>query len=170
MLDAGVPFCQRSGLMTLSSRSILGFATLLFAACTTVEPSAPNIALIKCPASPEQVSVAKAHVNRYLKAVASGHRAKAKNRYIAVETLRPNKKQTAAYIKKRKAAAAEAAAKNEPVPSKWVEPSQLSCVCIFDTESKQFVGTDCYVVGSLPAEDETDRYDTISAEFVGVGP
>ena len=142
---------------------------LIFSACATLETGAPDFALIKCPVSPAQASTAQVHVKRYLAAVASGHRPAARNRYVAVETLPPNKKQTAAYIQKRQAAAADAAAKHEALPAKWAEPSQLKCVCIYDTQSKQFVGTVCYVISSEPAIGELARFDTMSAEFVGTG-
>jgi hypothetical protein len=40
---------------------------------------------------------------------------------------------------------------------------------IFDTQSKQFVGTVCYVISSEPTIGEIARFDTMSAEFVGDG-
>jgi len=144
---------------------------LLFSACATLETGGggPDFALIKCPVSPAQASTAQVHVQRYLAAVASGHRPAPRNRYVAVKTLPPNKKQTAAYVKKREAAASYAAAKHEALPAKWAEPSQLKCVCIYDTQSKQFVGTVCYVISSEPTIGELARFDTTSAEFVGTG-
>jgi hypothetical protein len=144
---------------------------LIFSACATLETggSGPDFALIKCPVSPAQASTAQIHANRYLAAVASGHRPPPRNRYVAVTTLSPNKKQTAAYVKKRQAAAADAAAKHETLPAKWAEPSQLKCVCIFDTQSRQFVGTVCYVISSEPAIGEIARFESMSAEFVGTG-
>jgi hypothetical protein len=142
---------------------------LLFSACATLETEGPDFALIKCPVSPPQATTAQVHVKRYLAAVASGHRPPPRNRYVAVKTLPPNKKQTAAYVKKRQAAASAAAAKQEVLSAKWVEPSKLECVMIFDTQSKQFVGTVCYVISSEPALGELARFDTMSAEFVGTG-
>jgi hypothetical protein len=144
---------------------------LLFSACATLETGGggPDFALIKCPVSPAQASTAQAHIRRYLAAAASGHRPAPRNRYVAVKTLSPNKEQTAAYIKKRRAAAEAAAANHEALPAKWVGPSKLECVMIFDTESKQFVGTVCYVISSEPAIGEIARFDTMSAEFVGTG-
>jgi hypothetical protein len=47
-------------------------------------------------------------------------------------------------------------------------PAQV-CVCIYDTQSKQLVGTVCYVISSEPAIGELARFDTMSAEFVGAG-
>ena len=142
---------------------------LLFSACATLETEGPDFALIKCPVSPAQASTARVHVKRYLAAVASGHRPPPRHRYVAVKTLPPNQKQAAAYIKKRQAAAAVAAAKHEALPEKWAEPSKVKCVMIFDTQSKQFVGTVCYVIGEEPPIGEIARFDTMSAEFVGTG-
>jgi hypothetical protein len=142
---------------------------LLFSGCATLETEGPDLALIKCPVSPAQASTAQVHIKHYLAAVASGHRPQPRNRFVAIKTLPPNKKQAAAYIKKRQAAAAAAAAKNEALPQKWVEPSNLKCVMIFDTQSKQFVGTVCYVIGSEPPIGEIAHFDTMSAEFVGTG-
>ena len=142
---------------------------LMFSGCATLEPGTPDLALINCPVSPAQASTAQVHVNRYLAQVASGHRPPPKSRYVAVKTLSPNKKQTAAYIKKRQEAKEAAAAKNEALPAKWVEPAQLKCVCIYDTQSKQFVGTVCYVIASEPAIGELARFESTSAEFVGTG-
>jgi hypothetical protein len=142
---------------------------LLFSSCATLETESPDLALIKCPVSPAQASIAQVHIKHYLTAVAYGHRPQPRNRFVAIKTLPPNKKQAAAYIKKRQAAAAAAAAKNEALPQKWVEPSNLKCVMIFDTQSKQFVGTVCYVIGSEPPIGEIAHFDTMSAEFVGTG-
>ena len=142
---------------------------VMLSTCATLESGGPDLALIKCPVSPDQASTAQAHVKRYLATVASSHRPPPRNRYVAVTTLPPNKKQTAAYIKKRQAVAADAAAKHEELPAKWTEPSQLQCVCIYDTQSNQFVGTLCYVISSEPAIGELAHFDTMSAEFVGTG-
>jgi hypothetical protein len=146
-----------------------GAIGLLFSACATVETEVPDLALMKWSVSPAQASTAQVNIKSYLAAVASGHRPQPKNRYVAVPTLSPNQKQTAAYVKKRQAAAADAASKNEALPAKWVEPSKLKCVMIFDTQSKQFVGNVCYVISSQPANGELARFDTLSAEFVGTG-
>src|ERR1700721_1016886 len=142
---------------------------LLFSACATVETGVPDLALIKCPVSPAQPSTAQGRGRLFLGAGASGHRPAPRNRYVAVTTLSPNEKQTAAYVKKRQAAAADAASKNEALPAKWTEPSKLKCVMIFDTQSKQFVGNVCYVISSQPPIGELARFDTMSAEFVGTG-
>jgi hypothetical protein len=51
--------------------------------------------------------------------------------------------------------------------NRWVEPDQLRCMMVFDTQSKQFVGSGCYVVNSNPPDGKTAKFDTFTAEFVG---
>lgn len=106
--------------------------------------------------SPEQQSTAQKRANDYLVAVHKGRRRAATHRYIAVETLRPTKTQREDYLKKRA---------QGKVPG--VDPAQLRCLMVFDTQTKQFVGSGCYVVGSLPAPGAVAKFESVSAEFVG---
>src|SRR5260370_560369 len=115
--------------------------------------------------TPEQKTTAQKRVKDYLVAVQKGRRHAATHRYIAVETLRPTKKQLADYLKKR--AEAKSAAGGTELSSRWVEPDQLRCMMVFDTQSKQFVGSGCYVIGSLPPVGTVAKFDTLSAEYVG---
>jgi hypothetical protein len=110
------------------------------------------------PPSQEQQSTARKRANDYLVAVYKGRRRAATHRYIAVETLRPTKAQREDYLKKRA---------QEKAPE--MNPAQLHCVMVFDTQTKQFVGSGCYVVGSLPASGAVAKFESVSAEFVGLG-
>jgi hypothetical protein len=112
--------------------------------------------------TPEQQSTAQKRVNDYLVAIKKGRRRAATHRYIALETLRPTKAQREAYLKKR----AEA---KDQLTSQGVNPAQLRCVMVFDTQTKQFVGSGCYIVGSLPAAGGVAKFESVSAEFVGQG-
>jgi hypothetical protein len=105
----------------------------------------------------EQVATAKKRANDYLVAVQKGRRRAATHRYIAVETLKPTKKQLADYLKKRAGS----------TQSMNVNPNQLRCMMVFDVQSKQFVGSGCYVVESLPSVGTVAKFDTFSAEYVG---
>ena len=116
--------------------------------------------------TPEQKTTAQKRVKNYLVAVQKGRRHPATHRYIAVETLRPTKKQLADYVKKR----AEAKSAGAQLSDRWVEPGQLRCMMVFDTQSKQFVGSGCYVIGSLPPVGTVAKFDTVSAEYVGTSP
>ena len=108
--------------------------------------------------SPEQQSTARKRINDYLVAVHKGQRRAAAHRYISVQTLRPTKAQSQDYLKKR--AQGEAAAP---------DPAQLRCLMVFDTQTKQFVGSGCYVVESLPTPGAVTQFESTSAEFVGQG-
>jgi hypothetical protein len=113
--------------------------------------------------TPEQAATAKQRVKDYLVAVQKGRRRAATHRYIAVETLRPTKTQLADYLKKR----AEAKSTAGGTQLSNVEPNQLRCIMVFDAQSKQFVGSGCYVVGNLPSVGTVAKFDTFSAEYVG---
>jgi hypothetical protein len=114
--------------------------------------------------TPEQKAVAQKRVKEYLVAVTKGRRRAATHRCIAVETLKPTKTQLADYVKKREQAKSAAGSQ---LSNRWVEPSQLRCVMLFDTQSKQFVGSGCYVVGTVPPVGTVAKFETVSAEYVG---
>jgi hypothetical protein len=106
--------------------------------------------------TPEQQATAAQQVEDYLAAVKKGRRHAATHRYISVETLRPTKKQREDYTKKQP-------------PVRRVEPAQLRCLMVFDTQTRQFVGSGCYVLSSEPSVGEISKFETVSAEFVGQG-
>jgi hypothetical protein len=108
--------------------------------------------------SPEQQSTAWKRINDYLVAVHKGKRRAATHRYVSVETLRPTKAQSEDYLKKR-------AQRKTP----RTDPAQLRCLMVFDTQTKQFVGSGCYVVESLPTSGVVTKFESVSAEFVGQG-
>jgi len=117
--------------------------------------------------TPEQQAAAEKEAQAYLDAIKKGKKRASTHRYIAVRTLRPTKKQLQDYVNKRAAAKSAAANGNTQLSNRWVEPSQLRCVMVFDTQSKQFVGSGCYVIGSSPPVGTTAKFETITAEFVG---
>jgi hypothetical protein len=108
--------------------------------------------------SPEQQSIARKRINDYLVAVHKGKRRAATHRYVSVETLRPTKAQTEDYLKKR-------AQRKAPEGGTL----QLHCLMVFDTQTKQFVGSGCYVVENLPTPGAVTKFESASAEFVGQG-
>jgi hypothetical protein len=101
----------------------------------------------------EQMATAQEQVHNYLLAVKKGRKHAATHRYISVEALRPTKSQLADYTKKQL-----------PQPA---EPSQMRCLMVFDTQAKQFVGSNCYVVTAEPSIGDVAKFGTVSAEFVG---
>jgi len=104
----------------------------------------------------EQQATAEQQIKNYLAAVKKGKRHVATHRYISVKTLRPTKKQLEEYTKKQP-------------PGHRAEPAQLRCLMVFDTQTKQFVGSGCYVVSSEPSVGQVAKFETVSAEFVGPG-
>ena len=46
-------------------------------------------------------------------------------------------------------------------------PEKIYCVMIWDTQSQEIVGTDCYAVLKLPPAGELARFDTYTAQYVG---
>jgi hypothetical protein len=109
-------------------------------------------------ASPEQQSAARKRINDYLVAVHRGKRRAPTHRYVSVETLRPTKAQSEDYLKKRAQSRTNGAG-----------PSQLRCLMVFDTQTRQFVGSGCYVVESLPTAGAVTKFESVTAEFVGQG-
>jgi hypothetical protein len=106
--------------------------------------------------TPEQQATAEQQIENYLAAVKKGRKRAAAHRYISVETLRPTKKQLDDYTQKQ-------------LPSRTAEPSQLRCLMVFDTQTRHFVGSGCYLVTGEPSIGEVTRFETVSAEFVGQG-
>jgi hypothetical protein len=102
----------------------------------------------------EQQATAKQQVASYLLAVKKGRKHPATHRYISVETLRPTKKQLEEFTRRQ-------------APTRRVEPAQLRCLIVFDTQTREFVGSGCYVVDTAPLAGEVAQFETMSAEFVG---
>ena len=117
--------------------------------------------------TPEQKATAQKRVKDYLAAVKKERRHPARHRYIAVETLRPTKHQLQDYEKKLAEAKSAAAGGQTQLSNRWVDPSRLRCMMVFDTQSNQFVGSGCYVIGSLPPVGTVAKFETVSAEYVG---
>jgi hypothetical protein len=113
--------------------------------------------------SPEQQAAAQKHVAQYFTSIHKHRRPAATHRCIAVATLPPTKAQREDYLKKR----AESKAKEVPSSTPSVTPGQLHCVMVFDIQTKQFVGSGCYVIEGLPPGGAVVKFETLSAEFVG---
>jgi hypothetical protein len=154
--------------MKRSPLTAVFLALSLLAGCAT-GPSwsvgARTIVLIICKISPEQQKVAEANIRTYQ----TRKHQPTKSRYVAVDTLRPNKKQTETYVKKVAKEKQKADWNKEKLSDRWVEPAKLRCVMVFDTVSKQFVGSGCYVVGVSLEPGEIDTFETHSAEYIGSG-
>jgi hypothetical protein len=102
----------------------------------------------------EQWTRAKLEAKSYLLAVHTRHKHTPTHRYISVETLRPTHQQLDDFTKKMSAA-------------RHVDPTKLHCLMVFDTQTKEFVGSHCYIVDTQPSTGEVAKFEGISAEFVG---
>ena len=122
--------------------------------------------LVVCKITPAQQAAAQNLSNQYFSQVASGKKARPRRRYVALQTLDPNAKQLGKYTQTRATAQKKAESEGRSLGPEWAEPSQLHCVMVFDVVTHESVGTNCYVVGSLPTVGEIDTYDTFPAEFV----
>jgi hypothetical protein len=142
----------------------------LVCACSNLQQSSVlhNLYLIICKPTPEQQAVAQRNVDTYL-SHAGKNRPAPKSRYLAVQTLNPVVKQKLIYVSKKTKAAMDAEKDGRKLPSRWVETDQLRCLMVFDTQSKQFVGSGCYVVGDLPSEGQLVEFESVTAEFVSSG-
>ena len=81
-------------------------------------------------------------------------------RYLAVRTADPTPTQRAEIRKEMQKPGSIYAG-----PKK--APSKIYCVMIWDTQSREVVGTDCYAVATLPTPGTVARFDTYTAQYVG---
>jgi hypothetical protein len=117
------------------------------------EASFYNLNYVYMP-TPEQKARAKQQVEAYLIAVKKRRKHAATHRYISVETLRPTRKQLEDFTRKQE-------------PAHPVEPAQLHCLMLYDTQSREFVGSGCYVISTEPLAGVVTKFESVSAEFVG---
>jgi hypothetical protein len=106
--------------------------------------------------TPEQQAEAMQQVGSYLLGINQRRHHAATHRYISVETLRPTKKQVEEFARKQPS-------------TRPVEPEKLRCLMVFDTQTREFVGSGCYVVSTAPRTGEVRQFEAVSAEFVGYG-
>jgi hypothetical protein len=147
--------------------SIVGVA-LFFCGCAgwTGPNGLGQLVLVVCKTSPAQQAEAQKVSNEYFTQVASGKKARPARRYVAVQTLDPNEKQRGKYVQARAAAQKKAESNGKLIGSEWPDSSDLHCVMVFDVVTHEAVGTNCYVVGSVPAIGAVETYDSFPAEFV----
>jgi hypothetical protein len=122
--------------------------------------------LVVCKTTPDQQAAAQKLSNQYFSQVASGKKPRPTRRYVAVQTLDPNEKQRGKYLQTRADAQKKAEQNGESLGAGWADPSGLRCIMVFDVVTHESVGTNCYVVGTLPTVGELNTYDTFPAEFV----
>jgi len=115
----------------------------------------------------EQIATAQEQVQNYLLAVSKHRRHTATHRYISVETLRPTKKQFEDYSKKRSERKFATGPQGSESSINAEDPSETRCLMVYNTQTKQFVGSGCYLVSNEPPVGDVSVFQTISVEFVG---
>jgi hypothetical protein len=143
--------------------------TLLFSGCEALldYQSIHKDYLAVYRATPQQRRIAEMRVRRYSDAVQRGKHARAKSRYIAVQTLDPDASQRKSYAQRRESVRKIAEEQGRALAPAWVEPNEIHCLMVFDTQSREFVGSDCYVVAALPGAGRLAQFEAVTAEFVG---
>jgi hypothetical protein len=81
-------------------------------------------------------------------------------RYLAVRTADPTPTQRAEIRKNMEKPGSLYAGRTKA-------PGKIYCVMIWDTQSREVVGTDCYAVVNLPTPGTVARFDTYTAQYVG---
>jgi hypothetical protein len=119
--------------------------------------------------TPEQLARAQERVEKYLLAVKKHRKHAPTHRYVSVETLRPTKQQIDDYTKHWEKVKSKGGSDAAKLAEHQVDPSQLHCLMVFDTQSKQFAGSGCYLVSTEPPIGQITTFQTVSAEFVGEG-
>ena len=158
--------------MTFRTFAVLIMLGTFLCGCGNIQQSnvLHKLYLIICKPTPEQTAVAQKQVEKYFSPSKKADRPAPTSRYIAVQTLNPTVKQKLLYVSKKTKTAIEAEKNGEKLPASWVDTDQLRCLMVFDTQSKQFVGSGCYVVGALPPVGQLIEFESVTAEFVSAGP
>jgi hypothetical protein len=115
----------------------------------------------------EQLAAAREQVENYFVALKKRRKHIATHRYISVETLRPTKKQVEEYSKKRSDGKFATGPQGTGSSTRKDDPSKTHCLMVYDTQTRQFVGSGCYLVSGEPPVGDISVFQTVSAEFVG---
>jgi hypothetical protein len=101
--------------------------------------------------------------------IVSKQRATAKQKAIA----EANARKALAKMEAKKAAGSTKAKKPRYIAVDTVadagNPKNTKQVMVYDTQSQEIVGNNVYNVGKTPGVGSTNRYDTVSAQYVGTG-
>jgi hypothetical protein len=142
--------------------------TTLFTGCTTLEVASRtviDIVLGRYTATSAQIATAQQRAHGWWSSVLRGEKPKAQTRFVAVQTLNPTPSQKAAYQRDR-AHRSKGQLARAGEEKTWSEPDEVKCLMLFDTTTQQVVGTECYVVGELPKENDLVKFETTVAQFV----
>jgi hypothetical protein len=115
----------------------------------------------------EQLASAQEQIEDYFLAIKRQRKHAATHRYISVETLRPTKRQLEDYTKRWSEKILPTEPRQTGSSRRPADPSKLRCLMVYDTQTKQFVGSGCYLVSTEPSVGDVSMFQTVSAEFVG---
>ena len=129
-------------------------AVLVFIGGCASTPELPvaDASVATLPASEEQVMIAQRRAEAIYSGWTEEEKAKFKKRpstLLAVRSLNFSPEQAALLGAK--------------VPS----PDSAVCVLLWDSKTEKIVGTECFVVVAPPAQGETVRFGSSTAQFVG---
>lgn len=135
------------------------------AATNTLLTAVKNFAVGIYRATPEQVQVADARATAAYDRMSSTEKKVMKDagtRYLAVRTNDPTPAQMEEIKKDMKKPRSRYGSSSSSTPKK------VYCVMIWDTYSKEVVGNQCYAAVKLPKQNETVRFETYTAQYVGI--
>jgi hypothetical protein len=161
--------------MRLSLRLVvaLGLASLLSGCLTTKELVTKvnsftagifnNLSVGAYKATPQQIHIADQRATTSFNRFSAKQKKTFKEsgtRYLAVRTADPTPAQQTEIRKNmQKPGSLYSAPK--------AASSKVYCVMIWDTQTREVVGTDCYAVLSLPTPGTVAHFDTYTAQYVG---
>jgi hypothetical protein len=122
-----------------------------------------NLSVGAYKATPQQIALADQRATTVYKRFSPQERTTFKEsgtRYLAVRTSDPTPAQRE-EIRKNMQKPGSLYAKPTSAPGK------VYCVMIWDTQSQEIVGTNCYAVLSLPEPGTVARFDTYTAQYMG---
>lgn len=161
--------------MRLSLRGVLalGLASLLSGCLTTQELVTKvnsftagifnNLSVGSYKATPQQIHLADQRATTSFSRFSPQQKKTFKEsgtRYLAVRTADPTPAQRTEIRKNMEKP-------GSLYSGKKAAPSKVYCVMIWDTQTREVVGTDCYAVISLPTPGTVAHFDTYTAQYVG---
>jgi hypothetical protein len=123
-----------------------------------------NLSIGAYKATPQQIRLADQRADAAYKKFSTSQKQALKEsgtRYLAVRTSDPTPAQNVEIRSNLKKPG-----KYSSLP-KSASTAKIYCVMIWDTQSREVVGTDCYAVLSLPKSGTLAHFDTYTAQYVG---
>jgi hypothetical protein len=154
----------------------LTFLLSTFSGCSSLDSptgKAKTAVIGSYVATPRQEQVARTKAIHYYGALTPAKKAALAERnvrYLAVVTESPTPDQIALIKKSIKASPQAAADYGVKIPAegKWELKKPVYCLMVWDTESHQVVGTNCYAFLKVPVAGSMEQFDTYSAQIIAM--